>query len=47
MNFQQHLFHNRYAAVAIAAAAGLLAAEVICRFGFGLGDPPLEILDPA
>lgn len=47
MNFQQHLFRNRYSALAIAAAAGLLAAEVICRFGFGLGDPPLEILDPA
>lgn len=47
MDFRQHLLRNRWSASAIAAAAAILTAEIICRFGFGLGDPPLEISDPA
>lgn len=47
MDFHRHLLRNRYAALAIVAAAALLTVEVTCRIGFGLGDPPLEIADPA
>lgn len=47
MGFLQHLFRRRYSLLLLAGTAMALAVETTCRLGFGLGDPPLEILDPA
>lgn len=47
MDFRQRLFRNRYWVLAACLIATAFAVEIICRFGLGLGDPPLEILDPA
>ena len=47
MDFRQRLFRNRYRVLATCLIALPLAIELVCRFGLGLGNPPLEIRDPA
>jgi hypothetical protein len=47
MDFWQRFFRRLCLRPALTIAAILLAAEITCRFGFGLGNPPLEIRDPA
>lgn len=47
MALPQRLFRERYLPLLVAATAIALAVEITCRVGFGLGAPPLEILDPA
>lgn len=47
MDFWQRVFRKTYWKLVLTAAAMLLAVEITFRFGFGLGDPPLEIPDPA
>lgn len=47
MDFRQRLLRNRYWVLATCLIGLVFAVEIICRFGLGLGNPPLEILDPA
>lgn len=47
MSFLRCLFCKRYSLLLLAGTAMVLAVETTFRLGFGLGDPPLEILDPA
>jgi hypothetical protein len=47
MFFLRRVFRKRYWILLLAATAIALVVETTCRLGFGLGDPPLEILDPA
>jgi hypothetical protein len=47
MRFLRRLFRKRHSLLLLALAVIAMALETTCRLGFDLGDPPLEIFDPA